>query len=283
MKFVKALDNDLYNIDQMLKIVKNKGSFNATFDVMININNNDVYVQKSFDENDFDIQELPDNFVLIDDNLILNMNKVLKVTQYGDDEDGYTFFTTDSKKRIGTKFLNYNIKVSGRNKAIENLINECIKLKNKKGENVNKMNNWMKHKNNFYNMNNVTNIRYNIDNYKIIINFKNTESNLRNIENIRPSYEIENFSNEESLLQWLKEATVGMLKLGDRYVNLDNVYNIKFDDRNNIIYINFTSNVTKNKEGLRIVSTEFVKYECKSDAEFNEKVKEIEEFLKKGK
>jgi len=283
MKFVKALDNDLYNIDQMLKIIKKEGSFNATFDVMININNNDVYVQKSFDEDDFDIQELPDNFVLIDDNLILNMNKVLKVTQYSDDKDGYTFFTTDSKKRIGTKFLNYNIKVSGRNKAIENLINECIKLKNKKGENVNKMNNWMKHKNNFYNMNNVTNIRYNIDNYKIIINFKNTESNLRNIENIRPSYEIENFSNEESLLQWLKEATVGMLKLGDRYVNLDNVYNIKFDDRNNIIYINFTSNVTKNKEGLRIVSTEFVKYECKSDAEFNEKVKEIEEFLKKGK
>jgi len=275
MKFVKAKDGDLYNIDHILKIVK-KDEYRATFDVMININNNDVYVQKDFD-NTLKISDLPDNFILVDENLILNMNKILKITQYGEDEDGYTFFTTDSKKKVGNKFLNYNIKVSKRNRAIFNLLNECIKLK---GEKVKVPNNWMKFKNNFYNMSNITNIRYNVEDLKLIINFKNTESNLRDIENIRPSYEIEDFRDEETMLKWLKEATVGMLKLGDRYVNLNNVYNIKFDDKNNIIYLNFTSNVTKNKEGKRIVSTEFVKYVCETTAEFVEKVEYIENFLK---
>jgi len=254
-----ATDNEFYNKDKILKITHFGDKWSATLDVMINIRGEDIYIQKQFDN--FSEDELS-QFFKIDDKLYVNLKKIIKITFYEDKGD-YCFMTSLSKKRIYSKFLNYNIKVSGQNERIIEYL---------KGEKM-----WIERDNNFYNSENINNIVYDFDRLSVILNFKNTESNKENVENVRPSYEIENFKDSKELYEFVTKLTSDgrWVKVGNRFINLDNVYNIKIND-DNTVYFNFTSNITKNLGGKKVISTEFVKCEC-SQTTIKDIVKKLNE------
>jgi len=253
-----ATDNEFYSKDKILKITHFGNKWSATLDVMININGEDIYIQKQF--NEFNEDELS-QFFKIDDKLYVNLDKIIKITFYGDNGD-YCFMTSLSKKRIYSKFLNYNIKVSGQNERIHKYL---------KGAKM-----WVERSNNFYNSKNINNIVYDIEKLSVILNFKNTESNKDNVENVRPSFEIENFKDSKELYDFITELTseCKWIKVGNRFVNLENVYNIKLNKEDNTVFFNFTSNISKMLGGKKVISTEFVKCDCSQTS-----IKEIEKIL----
>lgn len=246
-------NGEYFYLDKAVKIVK-KGDYKVTFEVPIRIreNGNDTYIQKDFDE-----LEIPEYFIKIDDELYLNFNKIFKITSFED----YSLLTSNTKKAIGQVFLNYNIKISNKNEMIEDLL---------KGESMKK---WIKVGNTVYNLDNVTNIYF--KDGRVIINFINSSTNKKNLVDIKPEYEIDNISyDDEERIKNVLES-LGWIKVGNKYVNLDNVYNIKIFDDTKTMFINFISNISKEVRGQKIISTEFAKIEPKSEEEFEEIIKQL--------
>jgi hypothetical protein len=261
MKLQQALDGEFYNLEKAVKIVFDKGLYKATFEVPIRLGKykNDTYIQKVFEN-----LEIPEQFKNIDVNLYINFNKILKVTFF-DDED-FVFLTSNTKKIIGNKFINYNIKATGKNDRIKKFIEGGGLM-------------WIQYKNSFYNLKNVTNIFLDYEKERIILNFINSATNKVNVEDIKPEYETEFMSEAE--IDNFKEKILKLdnwIQVNNKLVNLENVYNAKIlpTPQKKIIFLNFVSNVTKIKDGEKIISTEFIKFET-------ENKKEFEEFLNKLK
>ena len=254
MNFIRATDGEFYDLDKAIKIVKEKDLYKVTFEVKINLgkNKNDTYINKYFTKlNEKVLQKL----VQIDENLFLDFSKIFKISFFKDKNE-YCYLTSNSKKRIGTKNLNYNIKVSNKNKLIDDYI---------KGEGMN----WIKIRNTIYNLDNVTNVFIDESQNKVIFNFINSTTNKTNVKDIKPEYEIEYLENVLiSLIKERLENLKNFIKVENKYINLDNVYNIKIINSEKIVvFINFISNISKMRNKEKIMSTEFVKCEFKNEEE----------------
>jgi hypothetical protein len=255
MKFQQALDGEFYNLDKAVKIIYDKDLYKVTFEVSIRLgkNKNNTYIQKVFDK-----LEIPEQFKNIDVNLYINFNKILKVTFF--DNEDFVYLTSNTKKRIGNKFINYNIKATGKNDKIKKFIKEGGLM-------------WIQHKNSFYNLDNATNIFLDYEKERIIINFINSATNKVNVEDIKPEYETEYLSKEE--IDSFKEKVLELenwIQIENKLINLNNVYNVKLlpTPYKKVVFINFISNISKIKDGQKIVSTEFVKFETENDEEYKE-------------
>jgi len=250
--FLKIKD-DYYDLNKAIKIVKSKDIYKITFDIKIKLGNNkyDTYIQKTVTN-----CQIPDSFIKIDENLYLNFDKIIKI-KFFDNED-FVYLTSNTKKKIGKKYINYNIKVTGKNNKIKKIIEGG------------KMSNWKKIGNMYINLDNVTNIFLDKEKNKIIVNFINSASTTNNLDDVRPIYEYEIMTDKEidNLIKDILKYKNWIL-IDNKLINKDNVYNIKVmpTDKNYIIFINFISNIVKVKDNEKIVSTEFHKTECKTKEE----------------
>ena len=256
--FQKAVDGDFYNLDKAVKLsIERDGRKCVTFSVQVRLGENkyDTYLCKEFDN-----IKIPDFLTKIDSNLYLNFNQIYRIRFF----EYYAYLTSNTKKKIGRKFINYNIKITGKNEEIKKLL---------EGEDM-----WLNVRNNLYNTDKITNIFLDYENGRVIFNFVNSSTNKTNIEDIKPEYEIEFLEKEE--IDTLKNALLkkdNYVLIENKLVNINNVYNVKIlpsPDRK-VLFLNFVSNVTKYKDGQKIISTEFVKFETSDDNEFNEIIKKI--------
>jgi len=261
--FQIAVDNEFYNLDKAVKIIYDKGIYKVTFEVPIRLGRNktDTYIQKQYTD-----LKIPKQFKKIDANLYLNFDKIIKVTFF----DNYCYLTSITKKKIGTKYLNYNIKASYKNEEIEEM------LKNLKEEKMN----WINIKNSYINLDRVTNIFIDKLNNKLIFNFINHSTNMNNVEDIRPEHIIEIVEDTNDLIDDILSLD-NWVGINNKLINLNNVYNVKVlpinDEVNKyIVFINFVSNITKERNNEKVISTEFVKCMCEDE----EEVKELLEIIK---
>jgi hypothetical protein len=258
MYFQQALDGEFYNLDKAVKIVYEKDIYKITFEVPVRLgkNKSDTYIQKKFKN-----LEIPEQFTKIDSNLYLDLNKILKVTFY----NNYCYLTSNTKKKVGSKYINYNIKASHKNKEI---------MEKLKGDKM-----WIQIGNSFVNLNKVTNIFIDEKFNKIIINFINSSTNMERVEDIKPEFEVEFFNSKDKLNNFIQNILKmeNWIQINEKLINLDNVYNVKvlpIQDKF-IIFINFISNITKQKGKEKIISTEFVKYETDNKEELERLLKNL--------
>jgi len=242
IKFVSGVDKQFYNQRHMTKVsLDNK----ASFCVHLKLAEDEICVTKKLTS---ELDANDSNIYCIDESLTVNLDNIMRVSFKGE----YCYFMTVSKIQHKTQYVNYNIKATGKNDYIKHKL---------RGEPM-----WVEIDNNFYNTDNINNIVVNEND--MIINFKNTESSKREVESVRASYliadnhDISEFTRSE---EWVQ--------VGNRFVNLRNVYNVKYDERFGVVYFNFTSNVSKFINGKKILSTEFVKHEC-TEEQF-ERLKQI--------
>ena len=248
MFFQRATDGEFYNLEKAVKIVYEKGIYKSTFEVPIKLGKNKVntYIQKYFDN-----LTIPAFFKKIDSNLYLNFDKMLKAIFFED----YCYLSSSTKKKIGTKYINYNIKVSYKNEKIENIL---------KGETM-----WIKVNNSYINLDKVTNVFLDTNKNKMIFNFINNSTNLNNVEDIKPEFEVELFANGGKFNEIVDKIleNKNWIRIENKIINLGNVYNVKVLPTPNsfIVFINFVSNITKQKGNEKIISTEFVKCEFQNE------------------
>jgi len=246
--FQRATDGEFYNLEKAVKIVYEKGIYKSTFEVPIKLGKNKVntYIQKYFDN-----LTIPAFFKKIDSNLYLNFDKMLKAIFFED----YCYLSSSTKKKIGTKYINYNIKVSYKNEKIENIL---------KGETM-----WIKVNNSYINLDKVTNVFLDTNKNKMIFNFINNSTNLNNVEDIKPEFEVELFANGGKFNEIVDKIleNKNWIRIENKIINLENVYNVKVLPTPNsfIVFINFVSNITKQKGNEKIISTEFVKCEFQNE------------------
>jgi len=249
--FQKATNDELYNLEKAVKIIKRDNKYVVTFIIPILLNKKRVYIQK-----DFENLKIPDCFTQMDETLWINFDNVNYVKFF----DGYAFLNTITKINIGNKCFNYNVKVTNQNEKLKKLL---------KGEDM-----FIYIDNNFINLKNVTNVF--IGENKIIFNFVNSTSNLDDTVDIKPEYEIfpvDNNKKERIVNEILNHKN--FIKLDNKLINKDNIYNIKLlnTPESIIVFINFVSNISKEKDGKKIISTEFAKKEF-------ETIEEAENFVK---
>jgi hypothetical protein len=228
LKFIKGI-GQYYNQNFMTKISFMK----ASFCILLKLKEDEICIYKDILED-----VLPDESIYaVDEDLSINLDNVIQVSF----KEDWCYFKTISKIQHRDKFLNFNIKATGKNEYIKHKL---------KGEPM-----WVEIGHNFYNTDNINNIVVNEND--MIINFKNTESAKKDVESVRASYII---TDMHDIGQFTRSDE--WVQVGNRFVNLKNVYNIKFDENKEIVYFNFTSNVSKIINDKKIISTEYVKHDC---------------------
>ena len=258
-KYQKAENGEFYNLDKAVKVVKEKDRYKVTFEVSIKLGKykSETNIQKYFDE-----LVIPEKFKKIDENLYLNFDKVLRVNFF----DEYCYLTSLTKKKIGKKYLNYNIKATGKNEEIKKII---------EGESM-----WIKVNNSYINTSKITNVYLEPDNNKMIFNFVNHTSNMLNIEDVKPEFEVEILSNEDfdAVISEILSKE-GWIPFRNKLINLNNVYNVKIlpipDQNKFIVFVNFISNISKNRDDGKVISTEFIKCVCDTQEEVDNLVNKL--------
>jgi len=249
------INGQYINDKDIIKIYRNRynGEYEALLNVYINLNNN--YTNTMIKTGIYYINEfkLSDNFIVVDDDLIVNLDNILMTTK-----DNSLFLKSISKKDINGKFINYNIKIS--NNVEENFekVSNYTRSKivvDKYGRDV------------LLNTSLINNIV--VEDTRLIVNFV-TNVSLGFSDDIIPSFEIIDFSNDierDNIIDEMIGDNFRELFYNKRmFINLDNVYLIKVDERRNRLIYNFNSNIYKVLNDKRVLSTVHV-YEQFEDTE----------------